>query len=173
MNTANAITILRILLVPLFIILLIYNYLDYALVIFLIAAFTDGLDGFIARAFNQKTVLGSYLDPAADKVLLISAYLTLALKNFLPSWLTVIVISRDVILIVGFMVLFFLDKKPVVINPTFVSKVTTFFQILTIFFVLFTLKEQPEFLYIFYLTTAALTTFSGLDYISKGFKSLS
>jgi cardiolipin synthase len=102
-----------------------------------------------------------------------SAYLTLALKNSLPSWLTVIVISRDVILIVGFMVLFFLDKKPVVINPTFVSKVTTFFQILTIFFVLFTLREQPEFLYIFYLTTAALTTLSGLDYISKGLKNLS
>lgn len=173
MNTANAITIFRILLVPVFIILLIYNYLGHALIIFLIAAFTDGLDGFIARAFNQKTVLGSYLDPAADKLLLISAYLTLTLKNFLPSWLTVIIVSRDVILIIGFMVLFFLDRKPVIITPTFISKVTTFCQILTIFFVLLTLKEPSEFLYLFYWVTAALTTLSGLDYISKGFKRLS
>ncbi len=173
MNTANAITILRILLVPLFIILLIYNHLGYALVIFLIAAFTDALDGFIARAFNQKTVLGSYLDPAADKVLLISAYLTLALKDFLPSWLTVIVISRDIIIIVGIMVLFFLDKKPDKRFPTFLSKVTTCFQIMTIFCVLFTLKEQPDFVHIFYWATAVLTTLSGLDYIFKGLKSLS
>jgi cardiolipin synthase len=173
MNVANSITIIRILLVPVFIISLVYNHLGLALIIFATAAFTDGLDGFIARAFNQKTVLGSYLDPTADKLLLLAAYLTLAVKNFLPSWLAVIVVSRDVILVVCFLARSFMEKRTFVIRPTFVSKATTFFQLLTIFCVLLSLGENLDYLQFLYLGTAALTVMSGLDYISMGLKSLS
>src|SRR3989338_2733707 len=95
MNLPNTLTIFRILLVPVFIIFIIQNNLNMALAIFILAGITDGLDGFIARILDQKTVIGAYLDPIADKFLLISAYLSLTIKEMLPDWLTVIVVSQS------------------------------------------------------------------------------
>ena len=91
----------RILLTPLFVIFLIRGLYVPALFVFTIAAVSDGLDGFIARVFNQRTILGAYLDPIADKLLLSSAFVSLAVLDILPAWLTVIVISRDVIIFMG------------------------------------------------------------------------
>lgn len=177
MNLPNLITILRILLIPFFIVALSYNYLGLALIIFVCSGLTDALDGFIARTFHQKTLIGAYLDPIADKLLLGTSFITLtvlALPNQIPLWLTIFIISRDVIILLGIAILFMLGKK-LVINPSFIGKSTTFFQILTIAMVLlFNYMEQsvPQYIILLSWITLALTAISGLDYIYKGIKLL-
>jgi len=98
MTVPNLLSILRILLVPIFIIYMLNNRMLASLIVFIIAVVSDALDGFIARVFHQKSNLGAHLDPLADKILLISAYVTLAIFNLIPSWLAVLTISRDVII---------------------------------------------------------------------------
>ena len=104
LTAANQLTLLRMLLIPAFVILVIYGHLGWALTVFVIAGVTDGLDGLIARRSNQKTSLGAWLDPMADKLLLVTTFVVLALPNLdlanrLPVWLTVCIISRDVVII--------------------------------------------------------------------------
>jgi cardiolipin synthase len=101
LTTANQLTLLRMLLIPAFVILVIYGELGWALVVFAVAGVTDALDGLIARRAGQKTSLGAWLDPMADKLLLVSTFVVLTmpglgLTNRLPVWLTALVISRDV-----------------------------------------------------------------------------
>jgi cardiolipin synthase len=165
----NILTMLRILLIPLLVIFLIRGMMGEALLVFAAAGITDGLDGFIARYFNQRTDLGAYLDPVADKLLLMSAYLTMATLDLIPAWLTVIVISRDVIIVMGVMVLRLIGVK-YEIQPTIASKLTTCVQLLTVFLVLLHIFFQTESLLdeSFFWLTAVLTTISGLHYVYKG-----
>jgi cardiolipin synthase len=128
-------TLTRVLLIPLFVIFIINKLFGWALITFAVAGITDGIDGLIARITHQRTELGAYLDPIADKLLLIAAFVTLAIIEILPSWLAVIVVTRDVIILLGFLVFILLDYRPK-IKPSLVSKVTTFFQISTILLVL-------------------------------------
>jgi hypothetical protein len=95
MNIPNLITLLRIILVPIIVILLIQGFFLKALIVFVVAGLSDALDGFLARVLHQQTVLGAYLDPIADKALLASSFVTLSILHIIPSWLAVIVISRD------------------------------------------------------------------------------
>lgn len=172
-NVPNILTLVRILLTPLFVILLLKNLFTMALFVFALAGISDALDGFIARYFNQRTVLGAYLDPLADKLLLLSAYITLAALKGVPSWLAVIVITRDVIIILGIAVLTLTDK-PYEIKPSIISKCTTAMQLTTIFF---TLLHPDIFRFgriqtaLFWIT-AVLTTVSGLHYIYIGMNQL-
>lgn len=131
MNVPNLITLIRILLIPVFVLMIIDKLFGWALITFAVAGITDGLDGFIARVTKQRTELGAILDPIADKLLLTAAFVTLTLIDIIPIWLTLIVITRDIIILLGFCVLTFISHRPK-ISPTFVSKVTTGFQILTI-----------------------------------------
>ena len=131
MNLPNILTLIRVLLIPLFVIFIINKLFGWALVTFAVAGITDGIDGMIARVTHKRTELGAYLDPIADKLLLIAAFVTLAIIEILPSWLAVIVITRDVIILVGFLVLLLTNYRPK-IQPSLVSKVNTFFQISTI-----------------------------------------
>ncbi|MCX5833093.1 MAG: CDP-alcohol phosphatidyltransferase family protein, partial [Deltaproteobacteria bacterium] len=96
-NIPNLLTLLRILLVPVFVILLIQGLFLKALLVFVVAGLTDAMDGFIARVLHQKTVLGLYLDPLADKALIITSFVTLSVMGLIPPWLAVLVISRDFI----------------------------------------------------------------------------
>jgi cardiolipin synthase len=123
----------------------------------------------VARYFNQRTVLGRYLDPIADKLLVASAFTSLAILNIVPSWLTVIVISRDVLIVGGIAVIKFSDI-PFNSGPSTISKCTTIFQILTIFWILLypDLSETSTFIQIFYWLTASLTIVSGLHYVYMG-----
>lgn len=105
MNLPNFLSLIRILFIPLLVILLIYEYYDLSLIILVLSAISDALDGFIARFFHQKTTLGAYLDPIADKLLLVTSYITLSILNIIPDWLTIIVISRDVIISLGVLIL--------------------------------------------------------------------
>jgi len=135
MNLPNILTLIRVLLIPVFVILIINKSFGWAVVTFAVAGITDGIDGMVARITHRRTELGAYLDPIADKLLLSSSYVTLAIIEMLPSWLTVIVITRDVIILVGFLVLLLTNYRPK-IRPSFISKITTDFQIATILLVL-------------------------------------
>jgi len=130
MTIPNLLTILRVLLTPLLVIFLLENRLIEALIVFAVAGITDALDGLIARLYKQKTRLGAFLDPLADKLLLATTYVLLAFQNLVPSWLTVIVLSRDVLIVLGVFVLFMQDL-PFEIRPSLASKLTTCAQIVT------------------------------------------
>ncbi|MBF0398816.1 MAG: CDP-diacylglycerol--glycerol-3-phosphate 3-phosphatidyltransferase [Desulfobacterales bacterium] len=171
MSIPNILTIIRILLTPIFVICLLKDVFFSGFVIFIFAAITDGLDGFIARYFNQRTVLGAYLDPIADKMLLMSAFITLSVLKIIPSWLTVIVLSRDVVIVLGVAIIAIVEIK-VEIKPSIISKLTTLFQLVT---VSITLCEQEfhisSFSYIefpLFFITGVLTVLSGLHYIYRG-----
>jgi len=168
-NIPNILTVTRILLTPLFVILLLRDLLSYALLVFSIAAITDGLDGLIAKYFKQHSVFGAYLDPIADKLLLTSAFVSLAVLKIIPAWLTVIVLSRDILIITG-IVVFAITNIQIEIKPSFVSKCTTVAQALTIFFTL--LDSQIARVYIIkwslFWLAAVLTIISGLHYIYIG-----
>ncbi|MDX9745208.1 MAG: CDP-alcohol phosphatidyltransferase family protein [Syntrophales bacterium] len=173
MNIPNLLTLLRILLVPLIVIFLIDGEYIKALIIFSISGVTDALDGFLARLLRQRTILGAYLDPIADKALLITCFLTLAIEKIIPGWLTVVVISRDVIILVGISVLFMMSV-PFDIKPILVSKITTTLQIITVLLVL-VLKSLPEaidfsWILFLYWLTALFTIVSGLRYIVVGMR---
>jgi len=169
MSLPNILTLLRVLLIPLFVILIINKHLDWALLTFAIAGITDGLDGLIARLTHQRTELGAYLDPIADKLLLFAAFISLAIIEVIPSWLVVIVITRDVIILMGFLVMFLTGYHPK-INPSLLSKTTTTFQIVTILFVLMA-WYFPAFKHLSVVAvygTAFITILSGIQYIYIG-----
>ena len=128
-NLPNFITIGRILLVPVTVWLIISGEFSLAFAAFVAAGISDGVDGFIARKFNQRSELGAYLDPIADKALLVSIYISLGLLKFLPAWLVLLVVTRDV-LIVGAVVLAWVVNKPMVVAPSMASKVNTAGQII-------------------------------------------
>lgn len=169
MNLANKITVSRIILIPFFIAAVVYSRMDIALVLFIIAVITDGVDGFIARALKQKTRLGTFLDPMADKLLLISAYICLAFANNIPSYIKmppyvpIMVISRDVIIVLGSVMIHIItgDLK---VSPSAAGKITTFFQMATIICILI----QFEYSFIIWNIAVVFTAFSGIDYIIKG-----
>ena len=166
MNIPNLLTLFRILLVPIFVTLLIYGQTFYAFLAFMIAGVTDALDGFIARVFSQQTVLGAYLDPIADKLLLVTSYIVLAIIGIIPPWLAVLVISRDIFILIGVAVLF-LNHKSFEIRPTLLGKVSTFFQLATVVIALSVAQPplglQPFLIGSIYLA-AALTLLSGFHY---------
>jgi len=171
MTVPNVITAIRIVLAPVFIIYLINDQFLSALVVFLLCAISDGLDGMLARLLKQKSRLGSYLDPLADKALLVAAFITLTVRGFLPPWLTVTVITRDVLILLGVFVLF-LNKLELTINPSVISKITTCLQFIAVVAVLARqhLPIGPEaYTFIFYLT-GIFTIASGLHYMHYGFR---
>jgi cardiolipin synthase len=172
-NIPNILTLVRILLTPLFIILILKKLFVMALFVFAIAGISDALDGFIARCFNQRTVLGAHLDPLADKLLLLSSYISLAVLKVIPAWLAVIVIARDVIIILGIAVLT-ITHKPYEVKPSSVSKCTTAVQLATIFFALLEpdISHGDVYQTIMYWATAVLTIISGLHYIYIGMNQL-
>ena len=129
MNLPNIITLARILLVPVTIWLIVSGEFGFAFLVFISAGIGDGIDGFIARRYNMKTQLGAYLDPLADKVLLVSIYISLGFLQHMPAWLVILVASRDV-LIVGAVILSWILGKPLKMQPLMVSKVNTVAQIL-------------------------------------------
>jgi cardiolipin synthase (CMP-forming) len=167
MNLPNLITIGRILLVPFTVWLIISGEFMFAFFAFVAAGISDGVDGFIARRFNQRTELGAYLDPVADKALLVSIYVSLGLLKFLPAWLVILVVTRDV-LIVGAVILSWVVGKPLVVAPSVASKVNTAGQIILAGAVLgmlgLSMSLEPL-LYAGFASVAILTFGSGALYM--------
>lgn len=138
MGLANKLTLLRIFLVPLFIILIGYNQPLYALIVFTVAGLTDAIDGYVARKRNEITLFGKVVDPIADKTLLLSAFIFIynsGLTYKFPFWLIVLVISRDMYILFG-SALIYLIKGHLKVSPSVFGKATTFLQITTVIYTL-------------------------------------
>ncbi|HEY0456990.1 MAG TPA: CDP-alcohol phosphatidyltransferase family protein [Verrucomicrobiae bacterium] len=182
MTTANKITIVRILLVPLFLSQVLYyvetgseTYRLVAILSFVIASISDGVDGYLARHYNQHSELGRILDPLADKMLLVSAVVLLSFKNephlrAIPKFLTLAILSRDVLLLLGAAVIQHLCGK-VLVRPVLLGKAATVLQMAC---VVWTLFKWP-YNYLYYLAVAATvcTAISGLIYVYEGMRQLS
>ncbi|MDQ2867058.1 MAG: CDP-diacylglycerol--glycerol-3-phosphate 3-phosphatidyltransferase [Verrucomicrobiota bacterium] len=190
MTTANKITLVRILMIPAFVTMAIYygqsiergEPLEWqrlaAILLFLIAAVSDGLDGYVARRYNQRSALGVVLDPIADKGLLLSGIITLSISNWskvdpdyghFPLWFPVLVISRDIVILVGTGVLYFLNGK-VHVRPSWTGKVATVLQMAAIGWVMLQLHKPPL---LAVVAAAALFTFiSGIVYVLSGIRQL-
>ena len=137
----HQLTLLRLLLVPAFVILIVYGYVGWALVTFLVAGLTDALDGLIARWSGQKTTLGAWLDPVADKLLLVTTFVVLTLPgmgltNRLPVWLTILVISRDVVIMLTVAIVN-LAVGPRTFRPSMFGKAATAIYVLTVVVVMY------------------------------------
>ncbi|PWB81454.1 MAG: CDP-diacylglycerol--glycerol-3-phosphate 3-phosphatidyltransferase [Candidatus Methylomirabilota bacterium] len=174
LNLANSLTILRIFMTPVISILLVYKWWRVGLAIFLLAGVTDALDGFIARSRAQRTELGTILDPLADKLLLSATFVTLVYLHQIPQWLFIIVVSRDVILIGGFLVVYVATGKTTV-SVSKMGKLTTGLQVATVLTTLLARLSSgigsflPGLIYL----TAAVTIASGFDYVRRGARALS
>lgn len=181
MTTANKVTILRILLVPFFVVEVLYYFSTanevhrlMALVSFAVAAICDGVDGYIARRYNQKSELGAVLDPLADKLLLVSGVVVLSfdhtsLLDRIPLWLTGTIIGRDVVLLLGLIVIHVMVGK-VTVRPRIVGKVATVLQMVAVLWIL--LKWHSAMLDYIVLGAAICTGVSGIWYVFDGMKQL-
>ncbi len=169
MNLPNSLTILRILLIPVFVGLLVHGQHHYALGVIIVAGITDGLDGTIARMANQRTKLGSYLDPLADKLLLTTSFATLAMIHLVPLWVSIIVVSRDLILLVGTLLAQLTDMR-LDITPTVWGKATTLLQLAYVILLLVFASSQLDLRLLEPLLypMVGLTLISGFHYLYRG-----
>ena len=191
MTTANKITVIRILMIPVFVTLAIYygesiqegkpqDWMRFtAIAVFLLAALSDGLDGYVARRYNQRSSLGVILDPIADKGLLLSGIITLSISNWsqvdphygkFPAWFPVLVITRDVVIVTGSLLLHVLNGK-VRVRPSWTGKVATVLQMAAIAWVMLQMRTPP----LIYIVYAAgfFTLISGIIYFRNGLRQLS
>ena len=175
MTIPNFITIARLVAVPMIIWLMVRDLYLMAALVFAIAGISDAVDGFIAKKFGQESVLGRYLDPIADKALLVSVFVTLGFKGVLPLWLIILAVSRD-ILIVGAVILSWMLEKPVKMKPLWISKLNTAMQIVLI---AVALGEQAgivvfgQIIPIGIAVVAATTVLSGAGYLAEWVKHMS
>ncbi len=175
MTLANLITFLRFLLVPAVIYALIEGHTGAAFAAFIIAGISDAVDGFVARQFDQRSELGAYLDPLADKLLLVSVFLVLGLIAELPLWLVFLAVSRD-LLIVCAVLLSSVMGHPVQMHPLFVSKANTAVQIVLAGWVLAELALETRFTGVrdgLIVLSAALTAASTAAYFAAWLKHMS
>jgi len=173
LTLANQLTLLRIILIPAFVLLVVYGRLGGALVVFIVAGVTDALDGLIARLAGQGTSLGAWLDPMADKLLLVSTFIVLTIPsipmtNHLPIWLTVTVISRDIV-IVGVVAIVNLAVGPRTFRPSLLGKSATAAFIVTAVVVMyFNYREQSSVLVDLWIwLSLGLTLVSAADYFFR------
>src|SRR5580700_1849175 len=163
----NQITLLRLGFLPFFLILIFYEEYRWALAVLVFVALTDAIDGFLARRLHQKSALGAYLDPIADKLLLSSSFVVLAMGKKIPWWLTIMVLSRDVLLLVVATVIIIVQGyRP--FPPSLLGKATTFFEIALVFFVVFAAAypndRAPGLIHYLSYLVAAFVVVSGFHY---------
>jgi cardiolipin synthase len=180
MNLPNALTVIRILLVPLFLYKALTGDITFAAVVYVTAAITDGLDGFIARFWHMQTRLGTFLDPLADKLLIATAFVTLAILGIAPLWLTMVVLTKDVIIPVGSLLVYLLQGN-LTVRPRAIGKITTFFQFMYVPLALVTVVIRNNGYEHFWTedlldpmayVTGTLTVISLAVYIIDGFRAL-
>ncbi len=191
MTTANKITVVRILMIPAFVTMAIYygqsiqrhDPLEWqrftAIAIFLIAAVSDGLDGYIARRYKQRSALGAILDPIADKGLLLSGIITLSISNWsevdpdygrFPAWFPVLVITRDAVILVGAIILHYFIGNKMRVKPSWTGKVATVCQMCAVAWVMLQLHFLPLIFVVF--VAGIFTLISGVIYVMEGVRQL-
>ena len=167
LTVPNQLTFLRLGFLPFFIALVIYGRYPWALLILVLAALTDGMDGLLARSLDQKSSLGAYLDPIADKLMLSSSFVVLALEGRIPRWLTILVLSRDVLILTTATVIL-LASGYRHFPPSVYGKITTVAQILLVFVVLaaegFQLSNLAMLRQVLVYVVAGFTVYSGFHY---------
>jgi cardiolipin synthase len=172
LNLPNFLTLLRIVAIPCFLILLEDLRFREALAIFVLAGVTDGLDGAIARLTHTKTTLGAYLDPAADKLLLVSAFIALGFMHAVPRWLAVVVILRDAVIVMGYFLLFMMTQVTMEVRPSASGKTSTALQLASVTVVLVSLSHPnvvpPQLRDALFYMTGTVTGAAGLQYMYRG-----
>ena len=172
LNLPNCLTLLRILTIPVFLEFLSYHFYWEALVVFAVGGLTDFLDGFTARRMHQQTALGAYLDPVADKLLVITSFVMLGSIGGIPAWLAIVVVVRDVLIVLGYAIVYFLIEERFQVKPTLIGKWSTTLQLLTLAVALLMLHDprllDPRTLDMFVLVTAVATVASGCQYLYRG-----
>lgn len=173
MNIPNSLTILRILLIPIFVGFLVYGQYNYSLVVLVLAGLTDGLDGTIARVANQRTQLGAFLDPLADKLFLSTGFITLGILQMIPVWVAIVIVSRDLILMTGALLVQLTEAK-IDMSPTWVGKGTTVLQLAYILSVVWFASRhiEPTLLIHFQFAMVGFTLASGFHYLIRGYSRL-
>jgi len=167
----NFLTLLRIVAVPVFLILVTYERWGAALCLFLGAGITDAVDGVLARLTDSRSDLGASLDPLADKLLLVSSFVILTMTGVIPVWLMILVLTRDVVILAGYLAIYFVTT-PIEVNPTAVSKFNTFLEMMTVGFALITLARPDMAMSIVnrlvWYATASTIAISGIHYVYTG-----
>ncbi|MFN3551108.1 MAG: CDP-alcohol phosphatidyltransferase family protein [Endomicrobiia bacterium] len=163
----NIVSFLRLISVIIFLLLFYYGRIYYAIIILIFSAITDLLDGFLARVLNQQTPIGSFLDPLADKILVIVTFTIFMIKNYIPWWFFSIIIVREILVSSGWIVIY-QYKSTITTKPRFSGKVSIFFQMTTMVLVIFNLYFKNYFLLTFihklFLITSFLAIVSIIDY---------
>lgn len=171
LNLPNFLTLLRIISVPIYLILVSGSHPKPALVLFMLAGITDAIDGVLARVLDAKSDLGAALDPLADKLLLVSSYVMLAWLGVIPPWLMILVLVRDVVILTGYLTIYFLGT-PMEVAPTLIGKLNTCMEMITVVLALTTLArpDMPMALtnQIAWWVTATTTAISGTHYVYSG-----
>jgi len=172
LNLPNFLTLIRILTIPFFLVYLAYHRYGEALIVFIIGGVTDFLDGLAARLMNQQTALGAYLDPVADKLLVFSSFVMLGLIDGIPMWFAVVVVSRDVVILLGYSVMYLLVEERFPAKPSFIGKCSTFLQLFTLGVALLSLYDSrfidPRLNMSLIALTTAATVVSGFQYVYRG-----
>lgn len=168
LNIPNTLTIARIVAIPLFVTAVIYGRYGYALAIFAAAALTDMLDGLFARLTNQRTALGTFLDPLADKILLMTSFVLFSVYGWIPKWFAVAVISRDFVIVVGWILLSLITDVPKV-EPVVLGKAAIALQLIVLVYVLVGINAPglPDVSPVIFGLVAAVTVLSGLQYVLR------
>ena len=179
-NIPNVLTWLRIVLIPLFVGVFYFekswvslpNQNLVATIIFTLAAVTDWLDGWLARKLNQTSAFGAFLDPVADKLLVITSFIMLGSIGGIPPWLAVVVVARDILILVGYVIVYVLVEERFEVKPSRIGKWSTTFQLLTLAVALTLLHDPKLFsarvLDAFVVLTALTTVLSGSQYLYRG-----
>lgn len=167
-NLANFLSLLRLISAPVIVWMLITKHYKEAFILFLLAGVSDALDGIVARLMKTKTVLGEYLDPLADKILVACVYFTLGSQNFIPLWLMILVLFRDFLIVAGIIIAALFHSVPLKIQPIFISKLNTALQLFLVFLVLADLSiidiDMKQITWGLSRLIAATTILSGIFY---------
>ncbi|HEY6394121.1 MAG TPA: CDP-alcohol phosphatidyltransferase family protein [Candidatus Binataceae bacterium] len=169
LNLPNMLTLCRLGAIPVFLLLLSRHRYTGALYVFAAAAVTDGLDGTLARWFDAKTEIGAFLDPFADKLMLVSAFVVLTIEGEFPGWLLSVVVLRDVVIVFGYLMISFFIRDRIPVRPSYLGKLSTFTQLACVVGALVQLDAfSMRYWNALLITTLVVTALSGVHYMYRG-----
>ncbi len=169
LKTPNLLTLCRLFLIPVFLALLSKHRFTYALYVFILAAITDSLDGTVARWSGSRTELGAFLDPFADKLLLLSSFVVLTIEEVIPGWILSVVVVRDVVIVFGYFMIAFFTGERMPVRPSYIGKTCTVLQLVCVIGALVRFDVlYPAYWYALLYVTIATTALSGVHYAYRG-----
>jgi len=169
LNVPNFLTLCRLGAIPIFLSFLSRHQYTEALYVFAAAAVTDALDGTLARWFDARTELGAFLDPFADKLMLLSAFVVLTVEQDLPGWLLSVVAIRDVVIVGGYLMIAFFTSERMPVRPSYLGKISTFLQLACVIVTLLRIGVTwPGYWYALLYLTVSVTALSGIHYMYRG-----